>query len=106
LANPTAKGFFEDLDNAVAYADKASEGERLIILALKAGSDGNQKLQEEYLNKLVAIYPDDERAHGQLGQFYFGLQQYDLAVEHLKKSTEINPNYSSSYNMLGYSYRN
>jgi tetratricopeptide (TPR) repeat protein len=106
LANPTAKGFFEDLDNAVAYADKASEGERLIILALKAGVDGNQKLQEEYLNKLVAIYPDDERAHGQLGQFYFGQQQYDLAIHHLKKSTEINPNYSSSYNMLGYSYRN
>jgi len=106
LANPTAKGFFEDLDKAVAYADKASEGEKLIILALKAGVDGNQKLQEEYLVKLVQLYPDDERAHGQLGQFYFGQQKYDLAVQHLKKSTEINPNYSSSYNMLGYSYRN
>jgi tetratricopeptide (TPR) repeat protein len=106
LANPTAKGFFEDLDNAVANADKASEGERLIILALKAGVDGNQKLQEEHLKKLVEIYPSDERAHGQLGQFYFGQQKYDLAVQHLKKSTEINPQYSSSYNMLGYSYRN
>ena len=106
LANPTAKGFFEDLDNAVAYADKASEGERLIILALKAGVDGNQKLQEEHLKKLVALYPNDERAHGQFGQFYFGQQQYDLAVEHLKKSTELAPDYSSSYNMLGYSYRN
>jgi tetratricopeptide (TPR) repeat protein len=106
LANPTAKGFFEDLDKAVAYADKASEGERLIILALKAGVDGNQKLQEEYLIKLVELYPDDERSHGQLGQFYFGQQKYDLAIQHLKKSTEINPNYSSSYNMLGYSYRN
>ena len=106
LANPTAKGFFEDLDKAVAYADKASEGERLIILALKAGVDGNQKLQEEYLTKLVELYPEDERAQGQLGQFYFGQQKYDLAIQHLKKSTEINPNYSSSYNMLGYSYRN
>jgi len=106
LANPTAKGFFEDLDNAVAYADKASEGEKMIILALKAGVDGNQKLQEEYLTKLVGLYPDDERAQGQLGQFYFGQQKYDLAVQYLKKSTEINPNYSSSYNMLGYSYRN
>jgi len=106
LANPTAKGFFEDLDNAVVYADKASEGERLIILALKAGADGNQKLQEEYLKKLVELYPDDERAHGQLGQFYFGQQDYELAVQYLKKSTEIAPDYSLSYNMLGYSYRN
>jgi len=106
LANPTAKGFFEDLENAIANVDKASEGERLIILALKAGVDGNQKLQEEHLEKLVELYPNDERAHGQLGQFYFGQQKYDRAVQHLKKSTEINPLYSSSYNMLGYSYRN
>jgi len=106
LANPTNKGFFEDLNNAVESSANASEGERLIILALKAGVDGNQKLQEEHLKKLVELYPNDERAHGQLGQFYFGLQKYDLAVEHLKKSTEIAPDYTSSYNMLGYSYRN
>ncbi len=106
LANPTAKGFFEDMDKAIANIDNASEGEKLIILALKAGVDGDQKAQEEHLKKLVGLYPDDERAQSQLGQFYFGQQKYDLAVEHLKKSTEINPNYSSSYNMLGYSYRN
>jgi tetratricopeptide (TPR) repeat protein len=106
LANPTAKGFFEDLDNAMAYADKASEGERLMILALKAGVDGNQKLQEEYLKELVKLYPEDERAQAQLGQFYFGQQKYDLAVQYLKRSTELNPQYSSSYNMLGYSNRN
>ena len=65
-----------------------------------------RSLQEEHLKKLVELYPNDERVHGQLGQFYFGQQQYDLAVEHLKKSTELAPDYSSSYNMLGYSYRN
>jgi tetratricopeptide (TPR) repeat protein len=106
LANPTTKGFFEDLDNAMANIENTSEGERLIIQALKAAVDGNQKLQEEYLKKLVELYPNDERAQGQLGQFYFGQQQYDLAVQYLKKSTEINPDYSLSYNMLGYSYRN
>lgn len=106
LANPTTKGFFEDMDKAMANIENASEGEKLIILSLKAGVDGDQKAQEEHLNKLVELYPDDERAQGQLGQFYFGQQKYDLAVEHLKKSTEINPDYSSSYNMLGYSYRN
>lgn len=106
LANPTNKGFFEDFNNAVANAEKSSEGEKLIIMALKAGVDGNQKLQEEQLNKLVSLYPNDERVHGQLGQFYFGQQDFEKAVEHLKKSTEINPDFSASYNMLGYSYRN
>ena len=106
LANPTTKGFFEDFNNAVANAANATEGEKLIVMAFKAGVDGNQKMQEEHLKKLVDLYPNDERAHGQLGQFYFGQQQYDLAVDHLKKSTELDPNYSASYNMLGYSYRN
>jgi tetratricopeptide (TPR) repeat protein len=106
LANPTNKGFFEDLGNAVANAENVSEGERLFVLALKAGVDGNQKAQEEYLTKLVELYPNDERAHQQLGQFYFGQQKFDLAVQHLKKATEIAPDYSVAYNMLGYSYRN
>jgi len=106
LANPTNKGFFEDLGNAVANADNVSEGERLFVLALKAGVDGNQKAQEDYLTKLVELYPNDERAHQQLGQFYFGQQKFDLAVQHLKKATEIAPDYSVAYNMLGYSYRN
>jgi tetratricopeptide (TPR) repeat protein len=106
IANPTPKGFFDDLDNAVANAENVSEGEKLIILALKAAVDGNQKLQEQHLKKLVDLYPNDERAHGQLGQFYFGQQKYDLAIQHLKKSTEIAPDYSLAYNMLGYSYRN
>ena len=106
LSNPTTKGFFEDLKKAVAFKDNTSQGEKLIILALKAGVDGNQKRQEEYLTQLVELYPNDERAHGQLGQFYFGQQKYQMAVDNLKKSTEINPDFSSSYNMLGYSYRN
>ncbi len=105
LANPTPKGFFEDYNKAVALIDKVSEGERMIIFALKSGVDGDQKKQEGYLTKLVGLYPNDERAHGFAGQFYFGQQNYQKAVDHLKKSTEINPDFSSSYNMLGYSYR-
>ncbi|MFC2094672.1 tetratricopeptide repeat protein, partial [Bacteroidota bacterium] len=97
---------FDDLKNAVTFKDNASQGEILIILALQAGVDGNQQLQEEHLTQLVELYPMDERAHGQLGQFYFGQQKYQKAVDHLKISTEINPEFSSSYNMMGYSYRN
>lgn len=106
IANPTAKGFFEDLEKMTALTDKTSEGEKLIILALKAGVDGNQKIQEEHLKKLVELYPEDVRALNQLGQFYFGQQKYQLAVDQLQKATELDPEYSGSYNMLGYSHRN
>ena len=46
LANPTTKGFFEDYNKAVALKDNVSEGEKLIILALKSGVDGDQQKQE------------------------------------------------------------
>ncbi|MGD8307707.1 MAG: tetratricopeptide repeat protein, partial [Ignavibacteria bacterium] len=106
LANPTTKGFFADLKNAVNNLTNTSEGEKLMIEALQAGVDGNQQKQEDLLTQLVELYPNDERAHTQIGQFYFGQQNFQKAVEHLTKSTEINPEFSGAYNMLGYSYRN
>ena len=105
LANPTNKGFFEDLGNALINSEKITDGEQLFIKALKAGVDGNQKKQEDYLLKLVQLYQNDERAHFQIAQFYFGQQNFELAVKHLKKVTELAPKYSNAYNMLGYSYR-
>lgn len=106
LASPTAKRFFEQLDKAVALADKASEGEKLVILAAEAGANGNQTKQKGHLTKLVELYPNDERALTLLGTFYFAQQQYNDAVAQLKKATEIAPDYSSPYNMLGYAQRN
>jgi tetratricopeptide (TPR) repeat protein len=106
LFNPTAKGFFEDLDKAISLSDKVSEGEKLLILQLQAGVNGDQKKQEEYLIKLIETYPNDVRAYNQIGTFYYGLQNYQRAVDHLKKSVEIDSTYSPTYNMLGYSYRN
>ena len=69
LANnaPTGKEFFEHLDKAVALADKASTGERLLIFATKAGANNDTVKQKENLEALVAAYPEDERAHFNLG---------------------------------------
>ncbi len=106
FSNPTAKGFFEDVDKSVSLADKASEGEKLLILSFKEGVNGNTKKQEEYLNKLVELYPKDERAHFQFGTFYFGLQDYQKASDHLKKSIELDSVFAPAYNLLGYSERN
>jgi tetratricopeptide (TPR) repeat protein len=104
-ASPSAKEFFEHLKRAVSLGDKASEGERLLILANEAGANGDAVKQKEYLDKLVAAYPNDERAHFNLGGYYFGQQDYDQAIEHYKKATELAPNYSPAYNIIGYAYR-
>src|SRR5262245_48975085 len=107
LANsaPTGKEFFDHLHKAVALADKASNGEKLMILATEAGANANTAKQKEYLDALVAAYPNDERAHFNLAGYHFGQQEYDRAIEHYRKATELEPSYSSAYNLLGYAYR-
>jgi len=105
LNSATAKDFFAHLKQAVALSDKASEGERLMILALEAGGNANPAKALEYSKELVTKYPADERAHFLLGNAYFGQQQYAEAIEQYQKATAINPSFSPAYNSLGYAYR-
>jgi len=102
---PTTKEFFDHLNKSVSLAEKASEGEKLQILAAQAGTNGDAIKQKEYLEKLVATYPNDERAHFALAGYHFGQQEMSDAVEHYKKATELGPTYSTAYNLLGYAYR-
>ncbi len=105
LNAPTAKEFFAHLKQAVALAGKASEGERLMILGLQAGSNADTKLQRDYYERLVRAYPRDERAHFLLGNAYFGQQNYDKAVAEYQRSVELAPDYAPAYNLLGYAQR-
>ena len=103
--SPTGKEFFDHLKMAVSLADKASNGERLLILASEAGANGNAAKQREYLDQLLAAYPNDERAHVNLGGYYFGQQDMPSAIEHYKHATELAPTHSTAFNILGYAYR-
>ena len=103
--SPTAKEFFDHLKHAVAHSANASDGERMLIQAAEAGANANPTKQKEILDKLVAAYPNDERAHFTLGGYYFGQQEFTQAIGHYKKATELAPNYSTAYNILGYAYR-
>src|SRR5215213_8445328 len=104
-ASQTAKEFFDHLKKAAALAGKTSEGERLLILANESGANGEAAKQKEHLDKLVAAHPNDERAHFNLGGYYFGQQDFAQAVGHYRKATELAPSYSPAYNILGYAYR-
>ncbi len=105
LVVPNAKLFWENLDKAVALADKASEGERLCIMGVQAGASGFPMEQRDLYKKLVAAYPNDEWAHNLLGNSYFTQEDYEEAIVEYKKATEINPDFSQPYNQMGYSYR-
>jgi tetratricopeptide (TPR) repeat protein len=105
FVQPNARGLFENLNKALALTDRVSEGERLWILGAEAGVNGFAMKQREYYQKLVAAYPKDERAHNLLGNQYFGLQDYALAIEEYIKAAKINPDFSQPYNQLGYAHR-
>jgi tetratricopeptide (TPR) repeat protein len=103
--NPTAKGFFENLNKAVSLIDKVSEGERTYILGVDAGVNGHLHLQQTYFEQLVNMYPGDERAHNFLGNNYFAQQLFPEAIAQFQKAIKINPDYAAPYNSLGYAYR-
>jgi tetratricopeptide (TPR) repeat protein len=105
LSAPTAKDFFGHLKQAVTLADKASQGEKLMIVGLEAGANAEPEKQREYYEKLVAAYPHDERAHFLLGGSYFGQQEFAKAIQEYRKAVEIAPEYSPAYNLLGYAER-
>ncbi|MEO7987409.1 MAG: tetratricopeptide repeat protein, partial [Gemmatimonadales bacterium] len=105
ITSATAKDFFEHMNEAVALSDKATDGERLMILNLQAGGNAQPKQAREYAEELVSKYPNDERAHFLLGNAYFGQQDFDKAIEQYKKAIEINAQFSGAYNSLGYAYR-
>jgi tetratricopeptide (TPR) repeat protein len=105
LSAPTAKDFFRHLKQAVALADRVSEGERLMILGLQAGANADTKLQREYYERLAAAYPRDERAHFLLGGAYFAQQHFAKAVGQYERSVELAPDFAPAYNLLGYAHR-
>jgi tetratricopeptide (TPR) repeat protein len=105
ITSPSNKETVAHTEKAVALADNASEGERLTILSLQAGVNGDPAKSLEYAKEAVAKYPNDERARQNLAFSYSGQQENDKAIDELNKAIEINPNFSPAYNTLGYAYR-
>ncbi len=102
---PSAKEFFDSLGDAVEAAAGASEGERWLILAAEAGTNGDPETQRDHLTRLAEAYPGDERAQHQLGVLHFGRQEYSQAIARFEQAVAINPDFSPPYNLLGYAQR-
>ncbi len=107
LANsqPSAREFFAKLGKAASLAGKASDGERAMIFGADAGGHGDVATQVKYYDELVAQYPQDERALMLLGNAHFGAQRYPEAIALYERAVAIAPDFSQTYNQLGYSYR-
>ena len=105
FVQPTPQRFFDTFARARALADQVSEGERLWILGVEAGVNGQVMKQRELYQQLVSQFPDDERAHNLLGNHFFGQQEYETAIAEYEKALAIAPDFSQPYNQLGYAHR-
>jgi tetratricopeptide (TPR) repeat protein len=96
------KEFLAHLDQAVKLSAQASDGERLMIQALKAGSDGDSRKSLELTEELAEKYPRDARALTLLGLAYGTVQEFDKQAATLERATQVDPKYSQAWNLLGY----
>jgi tetratricopeptide (TPR) repeat protein len=105
LNAPTLKEALAHVGQAAALAPTASEGERLAILGLQAGFNGEPAKSLDYAKQAVTRYPEDARARLTLANaYYFGEKDYESARKELERAIEIDPTFSPAYNMLGYSH--
>lgn len=102
---PSAVEFFAAMRRAVETAAGASDGEKMLVTAFEAAVNGEPAVQQAELEKLVAAYPDDERAHNALAAFLLGQQRYGEAAEAYRAAIAIDPGYPPPYNQLGYALR-
>jgi tetratricopeptide (TPR) repeat protein len=93
------------LEKAKTYSERATEKERLFIEAYYASvieRDVAKRLR--LLKELAAKYPDDAKAHSELGDYYSGYGSYQEAVSEYEKAVAIDPRSGYAINQLGYEY--
>jgi tetratricopeptide (TPR) repeat protein len=105
VSEVTNQGFLEHLTRAVDLSETASDGERLMIMALYAGANADPVKQRKLYEELASTYPLDPRAHFLLGFSQAGQQEFDQAIRSFSRATELDPEFSPAWNALGYAYR-
>ncbi|MFQ6114354.1 MAG: tetratricopeptide repeat protein, partial [bacterium] len=102
---PSAMVFQKHLQKAVALKSEVSEGERLMIEAVQAGTKNNPLKAMELWQQLVQKFPKDKRVHYFLGANYYGRDEDDKAIAEFSKVIKIDKDFAPVYNLLGYTYR-
>jgi len=93
------------INQALSYIDNVGRKEKYYILSRKANLDGDRDAAISILEEMLRIYPDEKMAHFRLGNLAFFNRQYEKAVTSFKRTLDIDPMYSTAYNMLAYSYQ-
>lgn len=97
--------FYKHLRHAVKQSDRVTKGERLTIMAAKAGADNDPVKAIELWTQLAEMYPEDKRVHHRLAREYNGQEMDAKATAHYERAISIDSEWAPPYNTLGYLYR-
>lgn len=93
------------LQKAKDYSGKATEKERLYIEARFASFlERNDEKRFDLEQKLTEKYPQEKRAHLNLGSYYSRRKLYMQALERYEKVIELDPDFGLTYNMLALTF--
>jgi tetratricopeptide (TPR) repeat protein len=94
--------FRQNLDKAVALANKVSDGEKYMILNVQASADGNGQKEKESREWLLKNFPSDKRVQLMAGYYYFNIGDNANALVYFTKAIELDKNFPLPYNIIGY----
>jgi|SRR6056297_61068 len=92
------------LQKAVELKNQVSEGEKNMILYVKASEEGDEMAMKQHIKSLELKYPEDERVISMTGWHHYTTENYSDALSCFKDAVDINNLYHPAYNMLGYTY--
>jgi tetratricopeptide (TPR) repeat protein len=96
----------ENIEKAEQLMDKVSEGEKHLILFLKAYSEGDGAKTKEHLEHMLKLYPADKHLLF-LGGYYLLDYEDDYAksIQYFEKALAIDNTYAPAYSNIGYAQR-
>ncbi len=97
---------YQVFQKLLTLKNKATSQEKYQIELLEAGLNRDIRKRIKVSHQWLQKYPDDRDANLNLGNIYFGLQNYDQAIHYFQKVLTIDPKFKNAYNMLGYVYAN
>lgn len=86
-----------------SVANKTS-GEQLMVRWMAGIHENNYVDGISAMNDLLALYPNDKRLNFLVAYWLYKQDQYDFAEKLTLKALQVDPNYATAYNQLGYLY--
>lgn len=102
-ANDNNREAIQMLGKAVHFSESSPPKERLKILAAYAVLTGDLYQASEIYKQLTNMFPEDDNAHFNLGNYYFVQNNnWEKAIEEFEITIALNPKNKLAYNHLGY----